>query len=227
MSTSIDALRAASYTVFKDKDNMFKVINGKTGIVTPFTVDSSSIAFAVSSLTSGGVVFITDDFSGGGRTIMSKVFIQSTSDRELNIYNKFVGSSGMGNYIQYEFDNTSGNLYSAGFVGFISTSNAAGAEYSNVVLWQKHSGSNFAIVKGDDTGALHLGGPNRFVGLGESGLTGVRMYTFPDQDGQFLAGTIVTSGATTGSGGSVPGAAAGWISTKVSGNAVKIPYFNT
>ncbi len=40
-------------------------------------------------------------------------------------------------------------------------------------------------------------------------------------------GPIVTSGATTGSGGTVPGAAAGWLNIQVSGGSVKVPYFNT
>jgi len=49
---------------------------------------------------------------------------------------------------------------------------------------------------------------------------------FNRSGGAPLFNNYVTSGATTGSGGTVPGAAAGWLNIIVSGNTVKIPFFN-
>lgn len=69
-STNLENIQQGKYIVFRDKDNVVKVKNVKTGgIELPTLNDTSGIAYAIANDTSGEGVFIAGDFSGGSRLI--------------------------------------------------------------------------------------------------------------------------------------------------------------
>jgi len=95
-----------------------------------------------------------------------------------------IGSGGR-NAIRFDMqDSTNARVTGAGYLLFEIQDNVAASYDTQLEVWCKVAGSATEVldVDGLNGGMLRCGGANRRVGFKETGLTGQRIYTFPDAD---------------------------------------------